>query len=220
MDKGDITYFNPESEWSIVQRGLPHWSQAGCVCFVTWRLIDSLPQSVLKLLDAEIETILNSEKLDPHGDWKAELSRRSAKQRGQFQWKLFATRDKYLDTARGACHLAKPGSAQEVIVSLKHFDTKRYFLTDAVVMPNHAHFLVAFTDEETFLKQCTEWKRFTGCSINKLLGQSGKFWQPDQFDHLIRSPDQFDHYRRYIANNPIQAGLNIDQYLHFQKPLT
>jgi putative transposase len=94
-----------------------------------------------------------------------------------------------------------------------------YLLTDVVVMPNHAHFLCAFLDEGNFLKQCTEWKRYTGRQINQLIRRSGEFWQVDQFDHLIRSPGQFEHYRRYIANNPVKARLSPGSYLHMQKKL-
>lgn len=47
-------------------------------------------------------------------------------------------RDKYLDQGHGECHLAKPDCAEIVLESLQRFDTERYFLTDAIVMPNHA----------------------------------------------------------------------------------
>ena len=39
--------FDPEADVQIVERRLPHWSQAGAVCFLTWRTIDSLPKDVL-----------------------------------------------------------------------------------------------------------------------------------------------------------------------------
>jgi type I restriction enzyme R subunit len=69
------------------------------------------------------------------------------------------------------------------------------------------------------LKQCTEWKRYTGRQVNKRLGLDGEFWQVDQFDHLIRSPEQFEHYRRYISENPQRAKLKEGSFLHYQKPL-
>ncbi len=219
MDESDLSYFDPQAEWSIVERGLPHWGQAGCVCFVTWRLIDSLPVEVLRRLDREIEQFLLANDLDPV-NWKQQLAGCDAKVRGRVQWKLFSIRDKFLDSRLGACQLRDPTCARIVIDSLLQFDTERYFLTDAVVMPNHVHFLVAFPNDESFLKQCTEWKRFTARTINRQLGTEGKFWQQDQFDHLVRSPEQFEHYRRYIANNPTKAKLPSDSFLHFQKPLT
>ena len=220
MDRTDITFFDPHADWTVIERGLPHWSQAGCVCFVTWRLADSLPAEVLERIDREIESVLQKEGLEPGGDWKKQLAQQTAKRRGEIQWKLFKTRDRFLDQGFGACHLSKRQCSTIVLDSLKKFDMERYFLTDAVIMPNHAHFLCAFSDERLFLKQCTEWKRYTGRKINQTLGLRGEFWQVDQFDHLIRSPEQFEHYRRYIASNPQQAKLSKDCYLHYQKLLT
>jgi putative transposase len=220
VEKADITFFDPKADWTVVERGLPHWSQAGCVCFVTWRLNDSLPANVLERLDREITTLLKDEGLAPSSDWKQQLALQSSKRRGEIQWKLFTTRDKFLDQGFGACHLTDPRCSMIVLDSLKKFDMERYYLTDAVVMPNHVHFMCAFADEERFLKQCTEWKRFTGRQINRTLVLNGEFWQVDQFDHLIRSPEQFEHYRRYIAKNPVEAKLPLGSYLHFQKQLT
>ncbi len=146
-----------------------------------------------------------------HGD--------AVKTRALVQWKLFATRDKYLDAGLGECQLAIPEFAELVLESLRYFDEERYFLTDAVIMPNHIHFLCAFGGRTEILKQCTEWKRYTGRQINQRSGRTGEFWQVDQFDHLIRSPEQFEHYRRYIAENPGKAGLNAREYCHYQKTM-
>ena len=220
MDQQDIAFFDPKAEWSVVERGLPHWMQPGCVVFITWRLRDSLPADVLQRLDVEIEDILRSERLDASANWKCQLASRDPRSRGEVQWKLFAIRDKFLDCGYGTCPLANPSDATVVLKSLQKFDGDRYFLTDAVIMPNHAHFLCAFASESDMLKQCTAWKRYTGRQINSRLGLSGEFWQVDQFDHLIRSPEQFDHYRRYIAENPRCANLQKGTFLSFQKRLT
>jgi type I restriction enzyme R subunit len=219
LDQADISYFDPAAHWSVVERGLPHWSQSGCVSFVTWRLNDSLPVEVLARMDREVEALLTTEGIDPVGNWKQQLAQQASKRRGEIQWKQFATRDKFLDQGFGSCALADARCSMTVFDSLRKFDMDRYFLTDVVVMPNHCHFLCAFADESRFLKQCTDWKRYTGRQINQTLGRSGEFWQVDQFDHLIRSPEQFDHYRRYIAKNPLESRLPEGSFLHFQKQL-
>ncbi len=56
------------------------------------------------------------------------------------------------------------------------------------------------------LEQFESWKHFTARSINRKLGNRGRFWQQDGFDHLVRSVEQFEHFRRYIANNGIKSG--------------
>jgi type I restriction enzyme R subunit len=220
VEKADITFFDPQTDWTMVERALPHWAQSGCVCFVTWRLHDSLPKQALEQIDLELAALLSNEGFDPCGDWKYQLAQQAPQRRSELQWKLFKTRDKYLNKGYGDCHLLDSRCSAIIIDSLKKFDKDRYFLTDVVVMPNHVHFLCAFADATKFLKQCTEWKRYTGRQINRLLERVGEFWQVDQFDHLIRSPEQFEYYRRYIQENPSEANLAKGSYQHFQKQLT
>ena len=219
MKRRDIRFFDRETDWSVVERSLPHWSQAAAITFVTWRLADSLPQAVLEQLDREIESLLGKEGIGSTSDYSSQIQRFPAKKRSLIQRKLFGVRDKFLDRGFGDCQLAIRECASFVIKSLQHFDGERYFLTDAVVMPNHVHFLCAFKNETAMLKQCNEWKRFTARQINKLLSRSGEFWQVDQFDHLVRNAPSFDYFRDYIAENPRQAGLGEGQSLHFQKEM-
>ena len=89
---------------------------------------------------------------------------------------------------------------------------------DFVVMPNHVHVLASFHAPESMLKRAAAWRRYQAREINRVLGESGHFWQEDGFDHLVRSPEQFEHYRRYIANNPIKARLKSGKYVLYSKP--
>ena len=219
MKRNSIGFFDRKGDWSIVERVFPHWAQAGTLCFVTWRVADSLPKAALARLDWEIAELLRGEGLDADRGWKQELTQRDSKTRARIQWKLFATRDRYLDQGRGECLLERPALSRIVEESLKTFDEERYFLTDMVIMPNHVHFIAAFEDEAALLKQNTDWKRFTARAINRSTGRGGEFWQVDQFDHLIRGPEQFEHYRGYIADNPKRAGLKPGQFRYYQKKL-
>ena len=115
--------------------------------------------------------------------------------------------------------MARPELSQIVLDALRHFDEDRYLLTDAIVMPNHVHVLVAFRDEDAILAQCEGWKRYTARQINRTLGRSGEFWQVEQFDHLVRGPEQFEHLRKYIAANPKKAGLGAGKYRHYSRKL-
>jgi putative transposase len=87
-------------------------------------------------------------------------------------------------------------------------------------MPNHVHLLAAFPDEEAMLAQCESWKHYTATQINRRLGENGRFWQQDGFDHLVRSEEQWEYLRRYIAANPARARLSEGEYLHFSKKLS
>ncbi len=205
-----VQFFDPKQEFTIARKSLPHWAQAGTVCFITWRMADSLPAAVLRELAHERSDLLGSFGLDPRSDWKSELSKLPARDRGRVQWSLFAAWDEQLDHCAGACELSKPELSKIVEDSLLHFDGDRYVLTDAVVMPNHVHLLAAFRADNALLAQCTGWKRYTGRRIQAVFGRHGEFWQVEKFDHLVRSEEQFEHYRRYIADNPKKAVLRLE----------
>jgi hypothetical protein len=213
----DLQFFDPNQDLTVTWRNLPHWAQAGTVCFITWRTADSLPADVVERMDQERQRLLLDHGLDPHGNWKSALAKRPNVVRGRIQWALFEMWDRSLDLGLGACVLRDPVLSALVGESLLHFDGDRYVLTDYVVMPNHAHLLVAFRDEPALKTQCTSWKRYTGRRINAHIGQKDEFWQVEQFDHLVRSPEQFEHYRRYIADNPLRARLPVGEYRHYSK---
>jgi type I restriction enzyme R subunit len=104
--------------------------------------------------------------------------------------------------------------ARIVAESLLFFDGTRYRMGDFVVMPNHVHLLASFATEETMKTQCASWLHYTAVRINRALGQQGKFWQQEPFDHLVRSPTQYDYLRDYIARNPVKAGLKSNEFYY------
>lgn len=224
-------FFDPDSDYTLAWKRLPHLAQAGTLCFITWRTADSLPAEAIARLAEHRRTLLERHQIKPDLHWKASLAQLPAAVRAQVHWALFYAWDKELDLAMGACLLRRPELSRLVLESLLHFDNERYFLTDAVVMPNHVHLIAAFRDEDMQLTQCTSWKRFTGTRINRLIWSEQtdpreietrpktEFWQVDQFDHLVRGPEDFTKYRKYIAMNPAKAKLKEGQYAYYSKEL-
>jgi REP element-mobilizing transposase RayT len=213
----DLQFFDAQQEHTIAWKRLPHWAQAGTVCFITWRTADSLPAAVIARLAEERRRVLRMFGI-ADGDWRHGLGKLPLADRRRAQWSLFAAWDEQLDDGAGACVLARPELSEIVAESLLHFDGDRYTVTDFVVMPNHVHLLVAFREEDMLLKQCRSWKRFTSGQIQKALDRRGEFWQVEQFDHLVRSPEDFARYRRYIAENPEKAHLPPGSYRLYSKP--
>jgi type I restriction enzyme R subunit len=224
--------FDPAADVRIVQRRLPHWSQAGTIAFLTWRTNDSIPVEVLHRWHEERREWL-SRHLAPRDEnvsrsetpiwssskWEAVLSQLNPRLRSEFL-RIFSTRwHDHLDDCHGECLLRRPDLAQIIADSLRHFDGDRYELTDFVVMPNHVHVLAAFPDDETMLRQCDSWKHFTATKIHRCLGRSGRLWQQDGFDHLVRSDEQFVYLRGYFADNPRKARLRDGEFIHYSKPL-
>ena len=196
--------FNPADCQVTAGRRLPHWSQAGAVCFITWRTADSLPAAVAEKLVAERIAWRRS---NP-GATPAEYRKRA-----RWGW------ENALDCGSGSRPLRDPACAQIVADALRHFDGVRYILLDFVVMPNHVHVLAAFRDSQSMHKCCESWKRFTATRLNRLLDRAGPFWQAESFDHLARSDDHLERLRAYIAANPARAGLSAGESLHYSAPL-
>ncbi|HMD97504.1 MAG TPA: hypothetical protein VKM93_09285 [Terriglobia bacterium] len=120
---GDVT---------VRDRGrLPHWEAEGATYFLTFRLGDSLPQSVLDSFRFERNDILLTAKQQGREPSATEQKRLD---------ELFSERiETYLDSGCGACHLAKPEIADMVAGALQFFDGQRYRQFAWTVMPNHVH---------------------------------------------------------------------------------
>jgi putative transposase len=213
--------FDPQGEFSIIERSaLPHWTQAGTVCFITWRTWDSLPDAVVERWLEDRRAWLRKHNINPIGsNWRSAVLQLAPPLRLEFREFIAERFESELDLAHGACVLRQPELAHIVSRSLLHFDEQRYVITDFVIMPNHVHLLAAFMTEEGILEQCESWKHYTAVQLNRKLSRKGRFWQEDQFDHLVRNPDEFSYFRTYIADNPKRAGLKPGEYIHFTKDL-
>ncbi len=221
MSLWPVQVFDPKAGFSVLERKLPHWSQAGTICFITWRTLDSIPKSVLNRWHADRDDWLRRHGINPKADdWKNELRRLEPRLQGEFVQSFSERWHRSLDACHGACVLKRPELSQIVSDSLLKFDGDRYELTDFVVMPNHVHLLAAFASEEGMLDQCEGWKHYQAVQLNRTLGLSGRFWQQDGFDHLVRSVEQFEAFRRYIASNPDKARLQKDEFRHYSKDLS
>ncbi len=153
--------------------------------FVTFRLADSLPQSVLRRLEVEIGR-------DNLADRSKEYRRRV---------------EEYLDSGIGECLLKNPPIAEIVKATLMAEDGKSCRLIAWVIMPNHVHVLLTPLKGFSLSQTMQSIKSVSGHKINKVLGRTGSVWQPDYFDRYIRDADHFARALTYIENNPVKAGL-------------
>jgi REP element-mobilizing transposase RayT len=91
----------------------------------------------------------------------------------------------------------------------------------AVVMPDHVHMifvpLVHAQKREIYsLAEILDAiKGASGHKINRALNRTGKVWQTESFDHVVRSSESLDQKIQYIMDNPIRRGLvrNAEDYL-------
>ena len=78
-----------------------------------------------------------------------------------------------------------------------------------VVMPDHVHFFATplpLTDVPLHLV-VGKWKEWTSKNILKAVNGKAPLWQPEFFDHLLRSKESLADKWEYIRQNPARAGL-------------
>lgn len=208
--------FDPHVDALLYEHSRPHWSQAGAVVFITFRTQDSIPSEVLKRWDQEKREwfVARGRQIGPH--WSEMVAQLTSSERAEFNKTFNRHRETFLDACQGRCLLKRPEFSRIVADSLMHFHGERYRMGDFIVMPNHVHLLVAFATAEAIKEQCDSWLHYTAYRINQRLGEKGKFWQQEPFDHIVRSPDQYDSLRQYIADNPRKASLSVGEY-HYHR---
>ena len=196
-----FTPFDKSRPASVSSRRLPHWQQEGVTYFVTFRLADALPRSVLGQWQQE-----RDEWLHRHPEPCA------SEQKTQFNEILREKLEDQLDQGYGACVLKDSAAADIVERALRHFDGERYFLGGYVIMPNHVHVLVRPVMDHKLPDILHSWKSFTAKQANRAIGRSGVLWQDESFDHIVRDETQLLRFGRYIAENPTKARLAAGSY--------
>src|SRR5437660_6518280 len=186
----------------ITRRHLPHWEQEGATYFVTFRLADSIPTTLLIEWLDELQTWL---KFHP---WP--WDRKTAE---EYERRFVDGPEKWLDRGLGECHLRNQRLAAIVGDALRHFDIERYWLDAFVVMPNHVHVLVQPKSGHSLSEILHSWKSFSAHAINKALNRKGDFWMEESHDRVVRDTESLGAYRDYIAQNPLTAGLQEGEFL-------
>ena len=80
-------------------------------------------------------------------------------------------------------------------------------------MPDHAHLLVEGSSPASDLRRFAKVaKQYSGFHYKREYGKN--LWQPSYYDHVLRDEDDTWGVARYIAENPLRAGLSIraDEY--------
>jgi REP element-mobilizing transposase RayT len=185
-----MSFFDPEASLVIRRGKLPHWRQEGAIYFVTFHLVDSLPQTKLDWLRREKELWLHLNP-EPH----------THSQQREYHERFIQTVDRWLDAGYGRCILAQPNCKTIMESSLLHFDGVRYELGEFVVMPNHVHAIVAPIGDCQLTRILHSWKSFSAHEFNRVLTSSTHIWHRESFDHIIRSAEHLAKFEAYIRNN-------------------
>ena len=181
-------------EIMATKHNLRHWGQSGVIVFITFRLADSLPSSVLTRWTNE-----KNEWLANHPEpWSPDDMR-------EYAQRFSNQMEKWLDAGYGECILSREDCRQIVAEAFEHFNGSRYALHSYIVMPNHVHVLVELMAKEDMPKILHGWKSYTASAINRVLGRAGSVWQRDYFDRLVRNADHYGRCLAYIRKNESAA---------------
>jgi REP element-mobilizing transposase RayT len=110
-----------------------------------------------------------------------------------------------------------PSCARSLVLeSCLHDNAKNYDLKVALVMPDHVHLIFTPLIDYQAVEVCSLAKimdAIKGASahkINKALQRKGRVWQPESFDHVLRSSENLDAKIEYLLDNPVRRGLFSD----------
>lgn len=191
MDRGgDVRKFGED---------LPHWQQGVTMQFVTFRLGDALPLSLMR-------------------KWRGERDRWMAKHpkpwtnevRAEYHRVFSAKIEGWLDQGMGSCLFAEAEARQVLEDCLMRFDGERVRHQAWVIMPNHVH--VLFSPLVPMEKLIQGWKGHSA----RLLGK-GSIWQRNYRDTLIRDSGHFANVVRYIRRNPVKAKLREGMFTLWER---
>ncbi|MBP6003565.1 MAG: AMP-binding protein [Pyrinomonadaceae bacterium] len=187
----DAASASTESEM-VERRGwyrhkLPHFD-GNVTQFITFRLGDSLPTSVVEKIKYRIEH-------DKHADFSEELREQV---------------EQYLDSGAGECILRNPAVAMLVEETILAEHGQSCDVIGWVVMPNHAHVLLRPYDGHELAGIMKRIKGISARKINQFLGRKGSVWQADYFDRYMRDSEDLLRKLEYIESNPVKAGLVKD----------
>jgi REP element-mobilizing transposase RayT len=191
--------FRDDLPLEIDEQHLPHWRQPGATYFVTFRLGNSLPVNRVRELQ-KLRSI-----------WESKTSGlRSQVDLDEFSRELFRRLDRWLDSGSGSCVLRNPELAALLVKEMHKSDETRAEIGCYVIMPNHVHAIVRplQTHRSALDEVVRAWKGASAFAINRTRGATGRRWQREGFDRIIRDEEHLYRVIQYIGRNPRRAGLD------------
>jgi len=92
-------------------------------------------------------------------------------------------------------------TANALISSAQNYHQRGiWWCTLILLMPDHIHGMFSFPPDKGMSQTIRDWKRVTARTL-------GIDWQPNYFDHRLRSPKESDETWSYIRANPVCAAL-------------
>src|SRR5271155_588057 len=111
-------------------------------------------------------------------------------------------------TSMGRALLQSERNAMLFIDVLRFYVKERKFeVHDFVVMPDHVHLLVTVHGDITIERAMQFVKGGFSFRLRKETGYMGEIWQRGFSETRVNDRESFQNHRKYIAQNPVNAGL-------------
>ncbi len=213
----------------LTRRRRPHLNPPDGTLFLTFRLFDSIPKSVVREHQSKlhwledqlrrVQLLSESEESDALQNWCEDAEKLSR------EW--FLKTEEILHRANhGPLWMADEAVADKVAENLHRLDGTSYRLDSYSIMSNHVHTvfkpllsqsdsgliedeLLNLSESPSLSKIMHSIKGRSARECNLILGRTGSFWEHESFDHAIRQ-GKFDKTMRYVLNNPVKVGLVSD----------
>ena len=171
---------------TFLRRNLPHLYDELGTFFITYRLANSIPLSALKKLEhsSNNHDFENFKKLFIKYDQLLDLTDFGVN---------YLINDKIVDICKGTLHYP---------------DGKEYKLICYCIMPNHVHFVIRLLQGNSGISNIMKGIKGTSArKSNLFLGRTGKFWQDESYDRLIRNDVELYFVIKYVLLNPVKSRL-------------
>ena len=202
---------HPDESLEKKRGSLPHWTQDGRIYFVTFRLADSIPDQAMKEWSDDRADWIRCHGMEPDDFNSEHLSEEEQRDYARRFGRRF---HELLDSGFGLCVLRKELNWPVVAETLEHFEGVRYELGGFVVMPNHVHLLIRPKEGFELSKIMQSIKSYSAKSINLNEARTGRLWQVESFDRIVRNDRELDRYERYVAENPVKANLREGEFYY------
>jgi putative transposase len=111
-------------------------------------------------------------------------------------------------TSQGRHLLQSERNATLMIDVLRSYvASKKFWVHDFVVMPDHLHVLLTVGADMTIEKAMQFIKGGFSYRLKKECGYLGEVWQRGFSEVRVENPQSFQAHREYIAANPVKARL-------------
>ena len=103
-----------------------------------------------------------------------------------------------------------PAERDLVSLALRHFDGERYELLAYVVMNDHVHVVVTPRPGRNLEQIVHSWKSYSAHRLRA--GRSGRVWQPEYYDRIIRNEAELSQKIEYTLGNPFTRWPDLTEY--------